>query len=253
MNIVIPMAGRGLRFVDAGYLVPKPLIPVFGSPMFTWALKSLPLDLAQRVIFICLEDHLKSWPLRQAIESRYSFCNPIIIPVSSITEGQACTVLLARTYIDSDEELIVHNGDTYFCSDLRQKLTGATEKAGGIISVFHATDARWSFARIDDRGYVVEVAEKKPISSWATTGMYYFRHGRDFVAKAAEMIRRNERVNNEFYVGPVYNLLIRDGMKITLDIVNEMYCLGTPDELAAFMQQQKRNSAICKLNQVELP
>jgi len=240
VNIVIPMAGRGRRFVDAGYLVPKPLIPVLGSPMFAWALKSLPLDLAKRVIFICLEDQLKSWPLRQVIESRYRFCNPIIIPVSSVTEGQACTVLLARTYIDSDEELIIHNGDTYFRSDLRQKLTSDKEKNSGIISVFHATDERWSFARIDDRGYVVEVAEKKAISSWATTGMYYFRHGRDFVSASDEMIRRNERFNNEFYVGPVYNLLIRAGLKIVLDIVNEMCCLGTPDELTAFIQQQSK-------------
>ena len=236
MNIVIPMAGRGQRFIDGGYTVPKPLIEVLGSWMLVWALKSLPLELAHRIIFICLEEHLNDWPLREVIESQYGHCNPIIIPVTSVTEGQASTVLLAREHINSSDGLIIHNADTFFRSDLKNSLIANGENVDGMISVFHSTDDRWSFARADDRGRVIEVAEKKPISSWATTGMYYFRHGRDFVSAAQELIRRDERINGEFYVAPAYNILIRAGHNIVLDVADEVWCMGTPEELSTFVE-----------------
>lgn len=236
MNIVIPMAGKGRRFVEAGYAPPKPLIDVLGEPMFAWALKSLPLHLADRLIFICLREHLDGWALGQEIRRRYASYNPSIIPVSEVTEGQACTVLLGREYIDSQEGLIIHNADTYFRSSLEYMLMSLDAETMGIISVFEATGERWSFAKVDESGYVVEVAEKRPISTWATTGMYYFRHGRDFVSAADEMIRRDLRVSNEFYVGPVYNLLIAEREAFVLDIADEMWCMGTPDDLQRFLR-----------------
>ena len=236
VNIVIPMAGRGRRFVEAGYLKPKPLIEVLGAPMFTWALKSLPLALADRLIFLCLEEHLDKWPLGKEIEARYAAWHPIVIQVSKVTEGQVSTVLLAYKYIDNKTGLIIYNSDTYFRSPLAHALSVSRQEVAGIISVFQDTDSRWSFAKVNDQGYVIEVAEKQPISSWATTGMYYFRRGCDFVSAANEMIVRNMRVNNGFYVGPVYNLIIAKGAKVILDISDEVWCMGTPTDLSQFLR-----------------
>lgn len=242
MNIVIAMAGRGSRFAESGETTPKPLINVFGDPMFMWALRSLPLHSVNRLIFLCLQEHLDKWPLEHEIRSRCASYNPFIVPVLQVTEGQACTILLAQEYINSQEGLIVYNADTYFSSSLGEKLKDMDQETMGIISVFEATEEKWSFAKVDEDGYVVEVAEKKPISKWATTGMYYFRHGCDFVSAANEMIRQDLRVNDEFYVGPLYNILVRDGKKITIDFVDEMWCLGTPEELKYFLKHYQRDT-----------
>lgn len=112
----------------------------------------------------------------------------------------------------------------------------------GIISVFEATEDRWSFVKVNDEGYVVEVAEKEPISKWATAGMYHFSHGCDFVSAANEMIRQNLRVNGEFYVGPLYNILVERGKKVVIDIAHEMWCLGTPEELSYFLEHYPDNT-----------
>lgn len=164
-----------------------------------------------------------------------------LIPVAEVTEGQACTVLLAREYINNDNGLMIHNADSYFRSRLSEMVSGVARDIDGVISVFEATEERWSFVRMNKRGYVVEVAEKKPISTWATTGMYYFCHGRDFVSAAEEMIARDMRVNNEFYIGPAYNLLIAQGKRIIPDVVDEMWCMGTPEDVQRFLASYRGN------------
>jgi len=242
VNIVIPMAGRGTRFRQADYKIPKPLIPILGQPMYAWAMKSLPLGLADQLIFLCLDEHLHDFSMEADIMERYGEHSATVIPVTEVTEGQACTVLLARKYINNANGLMIHNADTYFRSHLSEMVSGAGKDADGIISVFEATEERWSFVRTDEHGYVVEVAEKKPISRWATTGMYYFRHGEDFVSAAEEMIVRDMRVNNEFYIGPAYNLLIAHGKRIIPDFVDEMWCMGTPEDLQHFLTNYRGNA-----------
>ena len=234
------MAGRGSRFAEVGYTVPKPLIDVKGRPMYSWAMESLPLHAAKRVVFVCLLDHLTDLSLEQDIKMRYSKFNPVIIPLNKVTEGQACTVLEAREYIDNDEPLIIYNADTYCVSSSDDTYTNLSEDVDGVISVFHAEGDKWSFARMDETGRVIETAEKRRISAWATTGLYHFTHGRDFVAHAEEMIKANERVNNEFYVIPVYNRMIADSANIRCDIAQEVWVLGTPEDLAHFEEHYKR-------------
>jgi dTDP-glucose pyrophosphorylase len=229
------MAGEGSRFKDAGYKTPKPLINVLGKPMFVWALSSLPLELADLLVFLCLQEHLDNWPLERQIKGRYD--KSLIIPVSQVTEGQACTVLLAREYINNEDGLIIHNADTYFQSSLEETLESLEPSVRGVISAFRASEDKWSFAKVGDDGYVVEVAEKQPISQWATTGMYYFRHGSDFVSGADKMIQRDLRVKNEFYVSPVYNILIAEGKKFILDIADTVWCMGTPIDLKKFLRE----------------
>lgn len=234
------MAGRGSRFAEVGYQVPKPLIDVKGRPMYSWAMDSLPLYAANRVVFICLSEHLTDLALEQDIKTRYSKLNPVIIPLDKVTEGQACTVLEAREYINNDEPLIIYNADTFCISSSDAAFTNLKADVDGVISVFQAEGDKWSFARTDDEGRVVETAEKRRISEWATTGLYHFTRGREFVSNAENMIAENERVNNEFYVVPVYNRMIANGANIRCDVAREVWVLGTPEDLAYFEEHYEK-------------
>lgn len=234
MNIVMPMAGRGSRFADVGHRVPKPMIEVKGKPMYAWAMDSLPLALARKVIFICLEEHLKGFGLEEDIRRRYARLDPVIIPLSKVTEGQACTVLEARSQIDRDEPLIIYNADTWCRTRLAQTLPALPKSVAGVLGVFEAPGDKWSFARTDATGRVVEVAEKKRISNQACTGLYHFTSGAEFVREADAMIAANERVNREFYVAPVYNRMIAAGREVRVDVADEVWVLGTPEDLAHF-------------------
>jgi dTDP-glucose pyrophosphorylase len=234
MNIVIPMAGRGSRFAELGYAVPKPLIDVRGQPMYAWAMESLPLGLAKRVIFICLAEHLRDRAIAEDISRRYSSLDPMIIGLDNVTEGQACTVLEARESINNDEPLVIYNADTYCLSGIEKTLRALPKDVDGIISVFRADGDQWSFARVDETHRVVETAEKRRISEWATTGLYHFSRGRDFVRHADAMIAAGERERGEFYVAPVYNRLIADGGNIRVDHASEVWVLGTPEDLHTF-------------------
>jgi NDP-sugar pyrophosphorylase family protein len=236
MNIVMPMAGRGSRFRDVGIDIPKPLIDVRGRPMYAWAMDSLPLERARRVIFLCLAEHLEDRALADDIRSRYAGLDPIIVAVDRVTEGQACTVLLAREHVDTDEPLVIYNADTWCGSRLGPVLDAATPEApiDGVLGVFSAPGDKWSFVRLDEAGRVVETAEKRRISEWASTGLYHFARGRDFVHHADAMIAANERVNGEFYVAPVYNRLIAAGARIVTEVADPVWVLGTPEDLAYF-------------------
>jgi len=234
MNIIVPMAGRGSRFADVGFSIPKPLIPVRGRPMYTWAIDSLPTRLAKRLIFVCLAEHLSQRALARDIDERYRSFNPVVLALSEVTQGQACTVLTARDLVDTSEPLVIFNADTYVRSDFEQRLRTLEADVAGILGVFRAAGDKWSFAKTDASGRVVETAEKRRISEWASTGLYYFARGCDFVRHADAMIAAEERVNGEFYVAPVYNRLIGSGMRVEIDVAREVWALGTPEDLARF-------------------
>jgi dTDP-glucose pyrophosphorylase len=234
MNIVMPMAGRGSRFAQVGITTPKPLIDIRGRPMYAWATDSMPLSLASRLIFLCLQEHLDDTPLGDDIRTRYAQFQPIIVPVDRVTEGQACTVLLAREHLAAAQPLIIFNADTYCRTSLEKTLPQLAPSVAGLLGVFRAEGDRWSFARTDDAGRVVETAEKVRISDWACTGMYHFSRTSDFLAAADAMIADNQRVRGEFYVAPIYNRFIAAGREIRLDIADEAFALGTPEDLADF-------------------
>lgn len=234
MNVVMPMAGRGSRFAQVGVQVPKPLIDVRGRPMYSWAMDSLPLGLARRVVFVCLEEHLRGEALEEDIRRRYRHLDPVILPLAQVTEGQACTVLIARQLVDTEEPLLIFNADTFCRNSLERRIPALPPTVDGLLSVFRAEGDRWSFARVDEEGRVVETAEKRRISDWATTGLYFFRRGRDFVRHAEAMLQADERVNGEFYVAPVYNRLVAAGADVRIDVAEEVWVLGTPEDLASF-------------------
>lgn len=233
LNIVIPMAGRGSRFAKAGYQMPKPLIEIHGHPMIEYVIRSVTPDCPHRFIFLCLKEHLERYDLERRLQSFAPGC--VIVPIDTVTEGAACTVLLAEKWIDSDEPMMIANSDQYVDIDINAYL-GAMGGNDGLIMTLYADDNKWSFIRYDENRFVTMVREKEVISNEATVGIYNYQHGHDFVASAHRMIEQNIRVNGEFYVAPVYNEMIRDGKKITFyNIGQHMYGLGVPDDLEAFV------------------
>jgi capsule biosynthesis phosphatase len=238
LTVIVPMAGRGSRFTQAGVQVPKPLIDVLGRPMYTWALDSLPLRLTRHLIFVCLREHLEATGLGADIRDRYGQLSPTIVPLDATTEGQACTVLAARAHIDLEKPLLIYNADTYCRTNLDTMLPGLAPSIAGVLGVFRAAGDQWSFVRVDGAGRVVETAEKRRISEWASTGLYHFRRAADFVAHADAMITDDDRTRGEFYVAPVYNRLLASGADIRIDEATEFWPLGTPEELARFKQRR---------------
>ena len=238
LNIVLPIAGRGSRFAVAGYQQPKPLIPVHGSPMIAAVVRNVRPNRPHRFIFVALNEHLEHAGMRAALEEAAPGC--IIVPVNEVTEGAACTVLLARQHIDTDAALMLANSDQWVALDINAYLDAMDEqRADGLIMTMKADDPKWSFVGLDRRNFVTRVVEKEVISDEATVGVYNFRRGSDFVRAADRMIAKNLRVNNEFYVAPVYNELIEDGARVAVYNVGRegagMYGLGIPSDLDKFL------------------
>jgi dTDP-glucose pyrophosphorylase len=210
------------------------MINVRGKPMYAWATDSLPLGLADRIIFICLREHLDQHGLERDIKTRYEKLAPIIIALDDVTRGQAETVLQARSWIETDDSLLIYNADTFERNRLLAELPHLQPGVAGLWTVFRAAGERWSFARLDAKGRVVETAEKKRISDLASTGLYWFRSGRDFVRLADAAISGDDRALGEFYIAPLYNRLIREGAEVRVLEADEVWVLGTPEDLAHF-------------------
>ena len=231
MNVLIPMAGAGSRFQKAGYTFPKPLIEVNGKPMIQVVVENLNID--AKHIFVVQKEHYEQYNLKHLLGLISPGCE--IVQVDGMTEGAACTTLLAKEFIDNNEPLLYANSDQFLDWNSNEFMYSmiADEVDGGMLT-FTATHPKWSFAKLDDDGFVTEVAEKKPISDVATTGIYYWKHGSDYVKYAEQMIDSNTRVNNEFYVCPVFNEAINDGKKIKTFHFDGMWGIGTPEDLDYF-------------------
>ena len=229
MKIVIPMAGKGTRFKEGGIQTPKMLVPVLGLPMLFWALKNLPKNYDD-YIFIGLARQIRDYKLDRVLKTVVSE-DIHIASIEEPTEGQACTVLGIRSFIDNEEPLLIHNIDTYFECDLGWL---SDKTIDGAVPYFESDDPNMSFLRMGEDHAVLEVAEKKPISTHATVGLYFFRRGCDFVWGAERMIRNNRKVRNEFYIGPVYNELISRGDHILGIRAKTAWDLGTPEKVKLF-------------------
>ena len=236
LNVLIPMAGAGSRFEQAGYTFPKPLIEVNGKPMIQVIIENLNLD--ANYIYVVQKSHREKYNLDTLLNLLTPGCK--IVETDGLTEGAACTALLSKKYIDSDAPLFFANSDQFVEWDSNEFMykMQETNSDGGIVS-FLATHPKWSFAKVDENGLVTEVAEKKPISNTATVGFYYWKHGSDFVKYAEQMIEKNIRVNNEFYVCPVFNEAIKDKKHIRTFNVSKMWGLGTPEDLKYYLENYK--------------
>jgi HAD superfamily hydrolase (TIGR01509 family) len=236
LNVLIPMAGAGSRFQQAGYTFPKPLIDVEGRPMIQVVVDNLNIEAT--FIYVVQKEHRAKYNLDTLLNLITPNCK--IVEVDGITEGAACTTLLAKEYIDNDTPLIMANSDQFLEWDSNEFMYKMIEQKvdGGIVS-FIATHPKWSFVKVDEYGYVTEVAEKNPISNIATVGVYYWAKGYDYVKYAEQMLKKNIRVNNEFYVCPVFNEAIDDGKKIKTFNIEKMWGLGTPEDLTYYLENHK--------------
>ena len=236
MNILIPMAGAGSRFEKAGFTFPKPLIEVKGKPMIQLVTENLNID--ARHVYVVQKSHYEKYNLKHLLNLIAPGCK--IVQVEGITEGAACTTLLAKEFIDNDEPLLIANSDQYVeweSNEFMYSMT-ADEVDAGILT-FTATHPKWSFAKLGPDGFVTEVAEKKTISDIATVGVYYWKKGSDYVRFAEKMIENNDRVNNEFYVCPVFNHAIKDNLKVKTYHIEKMWGIGTPEDLDRFLEEKR--------------
>ena len=237
MNVLIPMAGAGSRFQQAGYTFPKPLIDVEGKPMIQVVIENLGID--ANFIFVVQKEHREKYNLDTLLNLIAPNCK--VVEVDGLTEGAACTALLAKEYIDNNNPLFFANSDQFVEWDSTEFMykMNETDADGGIVS-FRATHPKWSFVKINENGLVTEVAEKNPISDIATVGFYYWKKGSDFVKYAEQMIKKDIRVNNEFYVCPVFNQAIQDNKKIRTFDIPKMWGLGTPEDLKYYLENHKQ-------------
>ena len=236
MTILIPMAGLGSRFTQAGYTFPKPLIEVSGKPMIQLVVENL--NIKGQYVFIVQKEHYERYSLHYLLNLIAPQCS--IVQCDGLTEGAACTSLLAEKHIDNGRPLLIANSDQFMEWDTHKCMSRffAKDIHGGILT-FESIHPKWSYAKLGDNGFVSEVAEKKPISHHATTGVYFWKEGRDYVRYAKRMIEKDIRTNNEFYIAPVFNHAIEDGRTIRIQHIKTMWGLGAPEDLTYFLEHYK--------------
>lgn len=242
LQIVVPMAGRGSRFADAGYKDPKPLIQVGRRRMIEWVVDSVRPPAPHRFIFICQDAHLSEYPGIEKV-LLMSGKDTAIVRLREITQGAACTVLAARCHLVASNPLMIANSDQFVevsMFDYLSKLD--VRNADGLIMTFKSNDPKWSYCRQNENAEVTEVVEKKVISDEATVGIYNFKRAGDFIEGADDMIKMDLRVNGEFYVAPVYNRMIANGQRVVTHAIKGlgvgMHGLGTPTDLDTFLSSE---------------
>ena len=231
LKLIMPMAGMGSRFETQGYKLSKPMIPVGDVPMFVHAERCIGLDFDERIFIVRAEQNL-----REDILQWYPDAH--VVELDGMTEGTACTLLTAAEYYEDGSSIFVSNCDqhTEWNSEFARSIIDNPD-VDGLISVFHCPekDPKWSYAQLNSLGDVERVAEKDPISEWATTGFYYWRDGKQFIRNANSMIDANDRVNGEFYTCPVFNYTCAESRVVTLE-VDRMQGIGTPEDLEEFLK-----------------
>ncbi len=233
------MAGLGSRFANAGYEKPKPFIDVLGRPMIERVMENINLS-DSRFILIGRKEHFSQEKiLIDQIKTRYP--NTEFIGIDKLTEGTACTVLYAKKFIDNDDALLIANSDQIVDININSFLEDCFNRnLDGSILTFNDLERnpKWSFAKTNSEGLVMEVKEKEAISSDATVGIYLYKRGKDFVNASIQMIIENDRVNNEFYTCPTYNYAIALGNNIGIYDIPEvaMHGIGTPDDLNNYLE-----------------
>lgn len=236
LNVLVPMAGAGSRFAQQGYTFPKPLIEVNGKPMIQVVVENLNIE--AHYTFIVQQEHYEKYNLKYMLNLIAPGCD--IVQVNGITEGAACSTLLAKDYIDNDSPLLIANSDQYieWNSNECMYAFSADSIDGGILT-FESSHPKWSYVKLGSDGFANEVAEKQVISNHATVGVYYWKKGSDYIKYVNQMIQKNIRVNNEFYVCPVFNEAIQDNKKIRVKKIEKMWGIGTPEDLNQFLLNYK--------------
>lgn len=241
-NIVITMAGRGSRFYEAGYKVPKYEIMAHGKSLFEWSMLSLKNFLTpdSRVIFVCLAENASTAYIQQQSE-QLGLRDVHIVEVDELTDGQATSAYVSRALWHPDQPLLVYNIDTYVEPDALQP-QDIRPGSDGWVPCFQVPGTHWSFVKLDNDDWAIDLAEKQRISEFATIGLYWFARADDYV-QAYEQFFADEKnlVRGERYIAPLYRHMIVAGGKISIsDLgVEKVHVLGTPAELNLFLEHDQ--------------
>ena len=241
MNILIPMAGRGERFKNSGFDMPKPILDIHGEPMIKAAVKSLGLE--GNYIFIVYD--YENINFNHLINEALQACckNPKIIKINYITQGPASSALLAKEFVNNEESLVITNCDQIMCWDsvrFLKEISGNVGKSSvrdGLVVTYDSDTPKNSYISLNDEGWAVELAEKKVISKYSLNGIHFWKRGSDFVRSAEKMIAKDIRVNNEFYISETYNQLIEEGRHIDIYHIpaEQHWAIGTPEEYTIYL------------------
>jgi len=227
INIVLPIAGLGKRFIDGGYETPKPLIQTNGKHIVVKSLESVDYKDCN-LFFIVRQEHIDGYQIDDILKEKFG--NDVhITSIDYTTDGALSTCLLVEEYIDNENPLVIFTPDCYFEPKFNSK--EINKKYDGMVVVFNSDSPAHSYVTLDDNGYVINAAEKEVISNNAVGGLYYYKRGKDFVKYSYQLIDNNDRVNNEFYICPVFNYFIKDGGKIGIEKNTKHLILGTPEDL----------------------
>tara|TARA_R110001592_G_scaffold324471_1_gene604112 strand:+ start:2916 stop:4064 length:1149 start_codon:yes stop_codon:yes gene_type:complete len=232
-NLLLPIAGKAQRFADKGYTMPKPLIMAKTKQVIDWAMESIDTKDCNLIFAVRLE-HINNFSIDKILRQKFGKDIKIVV-VDHDTDGSVSTCLLAKDYIDNDYPLFIYTPDVYFQSKFQPSLVPKNWD-GGILT-FKANSPAHSYAATDKNGFVTRTAEKQVISSDAAVGVYYYKKGSLFIDYAEELVKKEIRTKDEFYICPMYNLLIRDGYNIGIQQVQKMHVLGTPEELEFFVDK----------------
>lgn len=228
MKVIIPMAGLGSRFAEQGFTQPKPFIDIYGQPMIRRVVDSINLPEFEH-IFIVRAEHLEKYNFSEIFDGiKFN-----VLPIYETTEGAAVSVSMTRKFFNYDEEVLIVNSDQLFEYDSNQVREVVKSGIDGCIWCFVGNGPKWSYVKLNEAGFVTQVAEKKQISNIATGGMYYWKSFYNFLDCKNQMVEANDRVNNEFYVAPVYNYM-QPFQKTIIKMLDGIDQLGTPEDLREY-------------------
>ena len=232
-NLLLPIAGKAQRFIDAGYTMPKPLILARNKHVIDWALESIDTSYCN-LIFLVRVDHIYNFSIDKILKQKFGE-DITIVKVNTVTRGALETCTLARDHIDNELPLIIYTPDVHFGPTFNPN--NIEKNSDGFLLTFTANSPDHSYSEYGQDGIVTNVVEKEVISKEANVGLYHFRTGKMFLKYADEVIENNLLVKNEFYIAPMYNLMIRDGLKITAANTEKMHVLGAPHQFEFFVKR----------------
>lgn len=221
-TVVIPAAGRGQRFADAGYGVPKVLIPVAGRPMIERVIDNLSPTTEHQTIVVARKGHNLARGVSPDVAE--------FVHLGKETGGAIETILKARHFI-TEEPLLIGNCDQLADFEVDDFINSAYGRDGSLVT-FKSNKPHHSYVKTVGKT-IVSIQEKKVISNEAVTGIYYFKRGLDFVEAGEKVIAEDKRVKGEFYVSSAIDQMIRDG-KLLTTFTAPTAILGTPEELQLF-------------------
>lgn len=218
VTVAIPMAGRGSRFKEAGYFVPKPLIPIGGKPMIERVVDNFRPNVDNRFILITRND------IKPNVDG-------VLYPLDHETEGTVSTMFEIEHMIGREDPLMIVNCDQLI-PDFEPDDFMSKSADCSVVTTKH-NSPKHSYVK-EDNGLITEVAEKEVISDQAVAGIYFYRKAKYFFDNAHKMVEKNIRVNNEFYTTPVFNEIIASGLTVNTYEIDNWQPIGTPEELLAF-------------------